>query len=359
MKPLFRIALVPLLAAIVALPACRKEQASPTPAPAAAAPAGPASPAAPATPGGGLAPDAAPKPVPADLPAVVAKVDGIAIERGEFEMAIRTLEAQAGGAVPPEQRDSVYRQVLDRLIGYRLLAQEAKRRNVAPAPWEIDRQMSELEKQFPSAQAFQESLKQQGVTLDRLREDTVERLAINTMLQSEVDPQISIDDAAARAFYDANRARFREGESVRASHILIQAPAGMKDVDRMTAKALAESIQQDLKGGRSFADLAKIHSQDPGSAEKGGDLGFFVRGQMVPAFERAAFALQKGQTSGIVETSFGYHIIRVTERRPERELAFDEVKGQIGEFLLQQQREEKSEAFIGQLRAKAKIDILM
>ena len=80
---------------------------------------------------------------------------------------------------------------------------------------------------------------------------------------------------------------------------------------------------------------------------------------MVPAFERAAFSLKKGETSGIVETSFGYHIIRVTDRRAERELPFDEVKGQIADYLRQEQRGEKSEAFIGQLKAKARIEILI
>ncbi|MEW5983351.1 MAG: peptidylprolyl isomerase [Acidobacteriota bacterium] len=347
-----------LLAVLALLPGCRKEQPAPAGAPdqsaSAAQPASPAS-----TPGGGVAVDVAPKPVPAELPAVLARVNGVAIERAEFEMAISTLEAQARAAVPPEQRDSVYRQVLDRLIGYRLLVQEAKRRNITPAPWEVDRQLGEMQKQFPSAQAFEESLKQQGLTFERLREDTIERLAINTMLQAEVDPLITIDDAATRSFYDANRARFREGESVRASHILIQAPPGMSETERMTAKALIESIQQDLKQGRSFADLARIHSQDPGSAAQGGDLGFFARGQMVPAFDRVAFSLKKGQTSGVVETSFGYHLIRVTDHRPERELPFDDVKGKIAEYLLQQQREEKGEAFIEQLRAKAKVDILI
>jgi parvulin-like peptidyl-prolyl isomerase len=195
--------------------------------------------------------------------------------------------------------------------------------------------------------------------MDRLRADTVERLSINSMLQSEVDPQITIDDAATKAFYDSNRARFRQGETVRASHILIQAPPGMPERERLTAKALAESIQDDLKKGRPFAELAKIHSQDPGSAAKGGDLGFFGRGQMVPAFDRAVFSLKKGQTSGVVETSFGYHIIRVTDLRPEREVPFEEAKGQIGEYLLQQQRDEKSQAFIGQLRAKAKVELLI
>lgn len=351
-KPLC-LSIVLILATL--LPGCRKD----TPAPAATSAGSPATASAPSAPGGGAGTEAPAKPVPADLPAVLARVDGTAIERAEFEMAIRTVEQQAGGAVPPEQRDTVYRQVLDRLIGYRLLVQEAKRRNITPAPWEVDRQLAEMQKQFPTPQAFESSLKQQGITMDRLRADTVERLSINSMLQSEVDPQITIDDAATKAFYDANRARFREGESVRASHILIQAPPGMPDKERLVAKALAESIQEDLKKGRPFAELAKIHSQDPGSAAKGGDLGFFGRGQMVPAFDRAVFALKKGQTSGVVETSFGYHIIRVTDQRPEREVPFEEAKGQIGEYLLQQQRDEKSQAFIGQLRAKAKVEILI
>jgi len=179
------------------------------------------------------------------------------------------------------------------------------------------------------------------------------------MLEKEFESLVAATDDEVRKFYEGNKPRFREEATVHASHILIRLEQNADAAARTKARAQIETIQAQLKKGGNFAELATTHSQDPGSAPKGGDLGFFARGQMVPAFEEAAFTTKVGQVSGIVETPFGYHLIKVAETKPGRDVGFDEVKEQIREYLKQQVREQKSQAFIDQLKVKGKIEILI
>ena len=338
-------------------PSAAKTTAGPQPAAAAQGAAAPGAQAA--TPGTSAAAAPAVKPVPAQLPEVVARVNSEDVKKAELEMAIKTLEDRARSAVPPEQRDAVYRQVLDRLIGFHLLVQEAQARKVVAPPWEVDGQVEQIKKQFPSEDAFKQMLQSRGVTVEKLRADAAQTIAVNEMLKQELEPKVKVTDADTKTFYDQNKARFRQDDSVHASHILIRTPENADAAAKAKAKTQADDVLAQLKKGGDFADLAKKYSQDPGSAPNGGDLGFFSKGQMVPAFEQVAFSLKPGQTSGVVETPFGYHIIRVSETKAGRDLTYEEVKGQIDEYLKQQIRDQKSQEFVDQLRAKGKIQILL
>ena len=351
----------PIVLFLLALAAssCSKEADK---APAQAAPPGAA---AVATPAGATPPAGAPpqtpavKPVPAQLPEIVARVNGQDVKKSELEMAIKSLEDRARSPVPAEQRDAVYRQVLDRIVGFHLLVQEAKARNVIAPPWEVDSQVDQIKKQFPSEDAFTQMLQSRGVTVEQLRADTAQTIAVNAMLKTELEPKITVSDADSKTFFDQNRARFRQEDSVHASHILIRTPEQADAAAKAKAKAQADDVLAQLKKGADFAGLAKKVSQDPGSAPNGGDLGFFSKGRMVPAFEEAAFGLKPGQTSGVVETPFGFHIIRVSEAKAGRDLEYAEVKAQIDDYLKQQIRDQKSQEFVDQLRAKGKVQILL
>jgi len=343
---------------VFAVSACAKEAdktAAQAPSPAAAPAPAQSGPAPSGTPA--AAPLA--KPVPAQIPDVVARVNGEDVKKSELDLAVRSLEDRARSAVPPEQRDAVFRQVLDRIIGFHLLVQEAKARKVVAPPWEVDSQLDQIKKQFPSEDAFKQMLQARGVTLEQLRADTAQTIAVNTMLKDELEPRVAVTEADSKKFYDENRARFRQEDSVHASHILIRTPEQADAAAKAKAKSQAENLLAQLKKGGDFAGLAKQHSQDPGSAPNGGDLGFFSKGQMVPAFEQAAFGLKPGETSGVVETPFGYHIIRVSEAKAGRDLNYDEVKAQIDDYLKQQLRDQKSQEFVDQLKAKGKIQIFI
>jgi len=298
-----------------------------------------------------------PKPVPAELPDPVARVNGDEIGRAEFERAIQSLEGRAGGPVPAERRDEVFRGVLDQMIAVRLLSQESTARHIAVADADVDARFAEIRQQFPTEEAFGEALAAQTMTIERLKSDIRSDLAVMQLLSAEIDPKVSVDESASKTFYDGNLERFQEDEAVRASHILIRVAPDADDAAKQKARAEAEAVLEDLRAGGDFAALAKEHSQDA-SAAQGGDLDFFSRGQMVPPFETAAFGLKTGEVSDIVETQFGLHIIKVTDRRAARTVPFPEVDGQIREFLQGQQREEATTAFIDALKSKGQIQVL-
>jgi peptidyl-prolyl cis-trans isomerase C len=298
-----------------------------------------------------------PKAVPAQLPEVVARVNGEAIGKAEFESAVRNLEGRAGGQVPADQRDRVYRGVLDQLIAYRLLIQETKARKMAIFDADVDARVAEIKKQFPSEEAFKQTLAQQKMTEAQLREDAKADMLVTKMLEFEV--KVSVPPQEVTAFYQQNPEKFQQGERARASHILIRLPEKADEKVKQEARAKAADVMKQVTSGQDFAALAKQHSQDPGSATNGGDLGYFQQGQMVGAFERAAFALKPGEVSDIVETPFGFHIIKLVDKQPARTVPIDEVRPQIEQFLQNQQRQTKTQSFVESLKTKGKVEILI
>ena len=181
-------------------------------------------------------------------------------------------------------------------------------------------------------------------------------LLVNRLHENEVNSNLSVRPGYISSIYETNTDKFKQSESVNASHILIIVPPGADAGTKAAAKGRAEEALKAARGGKDFAALARQYSQD-GSAQRGGDLGFVVRGQTAPAFENAAFALQIGQISDVVETPFGFHIIKVTERRPGRAVPFPEAAAQIQQYLEQQQRQALGKAFVDGLKAKHKVEI--
>lgn len=333
--------LVPVLAA-----GCRKSPAQN----AAAAPATPLA-------AGAQAPQPV-KPVPQVLPEVVARVNGEDVKKADFERMIRTIEGRAGQPIPAEHRDEILRNALDQLVVYTLLAQESKARGIKVDDTEVNQKVQELRGQFPSQEAFDAALKTRGMTEDSLRHDASVDLSVNKLMDAQVAGAAAATDADARDFYDKNPDKFKQEEQIRASHILIHVDQNAPPAVRAKAKAQIESILKQARGGADFATLARKYSQD-GSAQAGGDLNYFSPGQMVPQFDAVAFKLKVGQISDVVTTEFGYHIIKVTDRKPARTVPFDEAKPQIMQFLTEQKKQQHADAYIDTLKKKSKIEILI
>jgi len=307
--------------------------------------------------GAGTAAEAA-KPLPEKLPDVIAKVNGESVTRTELEDYVRNLEGQAGSPIPADQRDRIYRGVIDQLVGYKLLVQEAKARKVVVADADVDARIAEVKKQFPSEDLFIQTLIDRKMTLDQIKADARRDMSIARLIEAEIAPRVAVKPGQVEEFYKSNPEQFAQPEQVRASHILIRTEENADAATKAQAKAKAQQILKDVKAGKDFAALARQHSQD-GSAVNGGDLGFFPQGQMVGPFNDAAFSLKPGATSDLVETQFGYHIIRVAEKQPARTVPLEEVRPRIEEFLQHQNRESETESFVKALRAKSKVEILV
>ncbi len=300
----------------------------------------------------------APKPIPAEIPEVVARINGMPLTRAEFERAIRNVEMRAGRGVPPEQRDQVLRGILDELIAFKLVLTEAQVRSIAVTDQDVDARVGEIKKQFPSEAEFLQALKQRQLTLDQLKSETRTELIVNRTLEAEVAPKVVVGQPELDAYYKENPDKFKQPEQVRASHILFPVDSSATDEVKKKTRAEAESVLKRAQSGEDFAALAKQYSKDS-SASNGGDLNFFQRGAMVPQFDQTAFSLAPGTISGIVESQFGLHIIKVTEKRPERVVPLADVSDKLSTFLKQQKQQQLAQAFLQSLRSKYKVEVLI
>ncbi len=348
------VALTSALLGVLILTGCNKKADTQKP------PAQPGTPAATAvkTPAAQPAPPPPPKPVPPQLPEVLARVNGETVSRADFERAVKVLEARAGGQVPADRRDEILRGVLDQLVTYHVLAQEAHKRNLDATDAEVQQRVAQVRQQFPNEQAFAGALKQRGMDPRQFERDTRNDITVGKLMEAEAATATLVGEQDAKDFYDKNPDRFKQPESVRASHIFKRVPPGTDAAGKQKIRASLDPVLKQVKAGDDFAELAKKNSDD-GSAPAGGDVNYFSHGRMVPEFETVAFALKPGETSDIVETQFGYHIIKVTDRREGRTIPFPEVKAQIADFLKQQRQQEKANALIERLKAKSKIEILI
>jgi peptidyl-prolyl cis-trans isomerase C len=305
----------------------------------------------------GTAKGSAPAPGAAD--AVAAKVNGVPITTADVDRSFLAQVQVPYTAVQDDPRaNEVRRQVLDNLIDRELILQQAKSLKMTVTPQQLDAQMQQLTQRFPSPEAFDQALKAQNVTLEAIRKDVEGQMLRQQLVKKEVLDRVNVSAAEVQNFYDHNKAKYIEEEQVRARHILVRVPQDASPVDDAKLKEKAEQAQSRAKKGGDFAALARELSDD-GSKEQGGDLGFFPRGRMVEVFEQTAFALQPGQVSEVVRSQFGYHVIKVEERKDGRALGFDEAKEQVREDLTREQTYERYQQYVGNLRSKAKVEVLL
>jgi len=298
-------------------------------------------------------------PVPAQLPKVLARINGEAVSKADFEKAVTAIERQNGQPVPPTERDRIFRALLDQMIGAKLLAQESKARKVVVTDAEVDTRIAAMRKQFPSEEAFQSAMAAEKLTLDQVKSDAKQELMIVKMLEAEIGPKVAVKPDDIAKVYKENPTAFQVPERVRASHILITAAADAPADVKQAALAKATSVLKSARAGKDFAALAKEFSQDPGSAAQGGDLGAFAAQQMVPQFSEAAFKLKPGAISDVVETQFGYHIIKVTEKQPARTVKLEEAKPEIERRLFEANRNREMQAFVEALKQRGKIEVFI
>jgi len=290
-------------------------------------------------------------------PASVATVNGVAITEAEVQKETDRFTRQAataGQQIGPEQLTELRKEVLDSLISREVVYQESERRGLKATDSEIDQKLAELKKGFPSEAEYQAVLQRMNVTEQELRTQVSRQLAMKKLIDQAVIPDVAVPDAEVKKYYDEHPDDFKMPEQVRASHILKKVDAKASDVDKAKAQKELTDLQARLKKGEDFSELAKKSSDCP-SAPRGGDLGFFPRGQMVPAFENSAFALKSGDVSDIIETQFGYHLIKVTDKKAPGTLTFDESKERIAQYLKQEKATDKVSKFIEELKSKAEI----
>jgi peptidyl-prolyl cis-trans isomerase C len=179
----------------------------------------------------------------------------------------------------------------------------------------------------------------------------------NEYLKREIAQKITVSDDELKSYYDSHKDEFKTQDMVKARHILVRVDNSASDDEKKKAKEKTELYLKKIKDGEDFAKLASDFSDDPGSKAKGGDLGFFPRGRMVKPFDDAAFSLKPGETSGIVETQFGFHIIKVEDRKDSSVESFDVVKERLKQKLSQDRTRKELTDFIDKAMKDSKTEI--
>lgn len=318
---------------------------------------------------------------------VIVKVNNENLMKSEYEKllnaTIEQLKQLSTKELSEEDIKQVKQKVLEQLIADKLLLQEAKRRNIKVTKREIEEGVKTVKSRFPSDLMFQQELKKENLTQKEFEKKIEEQIMVLKLLDEEIKKNLKEPtEAEAKEVFDkvikiiekkdikipeeeknelkllAQLVERFFSEQVRVRHILIRVdPNASKEKKEEALKKIKE-IKSKLEKGEDFATLAQKYSEDPGSKDKGGDLGFIARGDTVEEFEKVVFSLKEGEMSDIFETKFGYHIAKKIEHRAKRKPDFEQIKDDLLQYVARRNAERYYEQFVSQLKSKAKIQYL-
>ena len=285
----------------------------------------------------------------------VATFKGGEVTKSEFDKQLKLLAQQSGGQDIPKdspQYQQAVAQIMPQLVATDIAKAYAKENNITASESDVDAAVNEeleLAKQSVAQQApdqdpeeaYQQALKENNLTEKKLKKNIEDQLRANDIpllrkVQAKVVGDSKPSEADIKKYYEENKDQYTTPEQRCARHILFSPDQ----------KDKAEEVKKKLEDGGDFAKLAKENSQDPGSAEKGGDLGCLGKGETVPPFEKALFSADEGKIVGPVKTEFGYHIIEVTDKKKESVAPLKEVSGEIKTQLAQQQESEEFQKWV-------------
>ena len=291
------------------------------------------------------------------LPKVVAQVNG---ENISGEVISRELKKAAqqykkrGMPLNADQEKSAAKKLIDDEIGRALLVLKAKESGINITKEMMDKRIKEVKAKFRSDAIFEHKLADMGLTLDQYKAELETDLYMDQIIKKDVESKIQVPEKEALDYYEKNKNKFTSPEKVRASIILLKFnPTKGKAGEQKILKKF-ESILEQLRNGTDFSAMAKKFSQDS-LASKGGDLGYFTRKQMLPAFSDRAFKMKKGEISNIFRTGHGFHVLKVTDKKPAGTSPFEKEKENIKSFLIKKKSSKATKDYIKALKAQANI----
>ncbi|MBN1822731.1 MAG: peptidylprolyl isomerase [Endomicrobiales bacterium] len=317
----------------------------------------------------------------------IAIVNGEAIMSSEFERTIEPVVEQYRQVTPMAEQTKdkqleLKQKLLDQMIDDKILKQEAKKKKVRVSKRDVDDGIRQVKKRFETESEFQAELEKEDISMAQFEKRIEGQLMVMKLIEQEIKGKAEQPaEEEVRAFYDKIQKKMDgkdlgldkkeeeelqglskylnriTSEQVRAKHILVAVPPNSGMSVKSQALKKIKKIQAELKKSGDFDALAAKYSDDPGSRDRGGDLGYFVKGDMTPEFEKAAFALAVGEVSQPVLTDFGYHIIKVEEKRAAKKINYEDLKNDLMNYIAQKNIAKKYEAWLKDLRAKSNIKI--
>jgi len=294
----------------------------------------------------------------ADQNTVVAVVNDESVKNTEYKQELDSTYQQfhrSGQLIDGSMYEQLKKEVRETLINLILLDQHSQELGIRIAMDQVEKHFQDAVAKYPSKADFKASLKEAGLTESDLRRRLKRTLAAEEVVKSHVAPGIQITEEEVRTYYEDHPYEFEHDVLVHAAHILIKVRPFAEEKDRQDARQRIMSIQEKIKAGEDFATLAKTYSEGP-SKVNGGDLGYFGTAKMVPAFETAAFSLKPGEVSDIVTTQFGFHLIKVYDRKPAGKVSFDEAEPQLKDRFYRERLNKALSDLVEELKSKAQIE---
>jgi peptidyl-prolyl cis-trans isomerase C len=301
-----------------------------------------------------------PNPLAPSADDVIATVEGEKITHGEVMQGVQMNLMQMSKRVPPQQLSQMYGQiyqnVTDTLVANILLTKAAAKSSLTINDAELDKEIALIEANAPEGTSLKDALAENKIEYSEWKEDLRKQMLVRKLVDEKTATVAAVTPVEIATFYQENADSFKSPESVSASHILLAFTPEDTDATKAQKKQSLEKIRADILAGGDFAAIAAEKSDCP-SKKQGGSLGTFARGQMVPEFETAAFSQEIGKVGDIVETQFGYHLIKTTKHEPAGVRSLADVKDQLQDYLTGKKKQTALLAYIEELKAKANIEI--
>jgi peptidyl-prolyl cis-trans isomerase C len=291
------------------------------------------------------------------LPEVVAKVNDHDIKRDlitrELKKAVEQYKKR-GMSLTADQEKSAAKTLIEDEIGRTLLVLKAKESGVKVSEKMLLAKLKEVKSKFKSDSIFEHRLADRGMTVDQYKQELEIDMYMDQIIKKEIEPKIKIAEKDSRDYYNKNKNKFESQEKIRASIMLLKFNPSKGKAGEQAVLKKFESILDQVKNGSDFGAMAQQHSQDS-LASKGGDLGFFTRKQMLPAFSDRAFKMKVGEVSEIFRTGHGFHVLKVTDKKPGGLSPFEAEKAKIEKFLTNKKVSQTTRDYIETLKKQAKI----
>lgn len=294
---------------------------------------------------------------PPPVSKVVATVNGVGLAEADLNQEINILmpmNQAFHGNTSEEKIAKIRAEALKNLVDSELRAQDAEAKGMKIPPSVLEDEFKKIVAKFQTKEELAAAYKSAGFTEKSLKRMLERRLLAEKNLLAEVDNAVTVTPEKVKNFYTVNVAKYSKPEEFRASHILVKVDPSSSKEEKDALKEKTEKLLKRIKAGESFEDIASNESDDP-SRVKGGDLGYFHSNQTVPEFEEALVKLKPGETSGVVETLYGYHIIRLAEKRAPRLVPFEEIQDKLKKDLVGSEKKQLLENWMGRLYKNAKI----
>ncbi|MGL6104675.1 peptidylprolyl isomerase [Romboutsia sp.] len=301
---------------------------------------------------------------------VVATINGKEITSGQFKTTLSlyktSIESMYGKDIWETEvekgvkyKDKFKESMIEQMVSIQAVYEDAKKKDLLPSKEDVEKNVKELKKSLYADETSKKKFEEIGVNDQFLKEQEEQDLAIQNH-KANFEKATTISDTELKKYYEDNKKSFYKDE-VKASHILISTLDAnnkpLSETKKKEAKKKAEDILKRAKGGEEFSALAKEFSDDKGSGSQGGDLDYFGKGEMVKPFEDAAFSMKVGDISALVESEYGYHIIKLTDK-VQGQTSFEDAKETIKSALLAEKYKEETQKLYKNMKVEKNEDII-